>query len=220
MHISEVGRQPCAPTLVVLAVSPWDMRMTVEQPAKKLDAASPGAYWAEQMNAIASRRDRAAFASLFDYFAPRVKSYLRRLGAGDAAADDLAQDVMLTVWRRAHQFDQAKASVSTWIFTIARNRRIDVLRRERRPEFDPSDPVLVRDPGDAADQVIEAEQRDRSVRDAVTVLPEEQAALLRLAYYEDKSHSEIAGELGLPLGTVKSRLRLAMVKLRVMLKED
>ena len=125
---------------------------------------------------------------------------------------------MLTVWRRAAQFDPSKAAASTWLFTIARNRRIDTLRRARRPEIDPEDPALVREPDDPADRVVEAAQRRASLQAAVAELPDDQAKLLRLAYFEDKSHSIIAAELSLPLGTVKSRLRLAMGKLRAALE--
>lgn len=170
------------------------------------------------MVAVAERRDRAAFVRLFEQFGPRVRAYLMRQGADRASADDLVQDVMLTVWRRAAQFDRTKATVSTWVFTIARNRRIDGLRRTKRPEIDPQDPVLVRDPDDPADQVVDAAQRGRLLHAAVAQLPDEQARLLRLAYFEDKSHSAIADELDLPLGTVKSRLRLAIAKLRAALE--
>ena len=166
------------------------------------------------MSAVAERRDREAFARLFELFGPRIKGYLIRQGADPASAEDLVQDVMLTVWRRAAQFDRNKAAASTWLFTIARNRRIDTLRRVRRPEIDPEDPALVREPDDPADRVVEAAQRRKSLHAAVAELPEDQAKLLRLAYFEDKSHSVIAAELSLPLGTVKSRLRLAMGKLR------
>ena len=169
------------------------------------------------MAAVAERRDRTAFVRLFEMFGPRVKAYLMRQGADRHTAEDLAQDVMLTVWRRAAQFDRSKAGVSTWVFTIARNRRIDGLRRTRRPEIDPQDPLLVRDPDDPADQVVESAQRRARLHAAVAELPEEQGQLLRLAYFEDKSHSIIAEELSLPLGTVKSRLRLAMAKLRAAL---
>jgi len=171
------------------------------------------------MAAVADDRDRGAFARLFDHFAPRVKAYIRRLGADPAAAEDLVQDVMLTVWRRAGQYDASKANVATWIFTIARNRRIDVIRRERRPELDPDDPALVPDREPEADAAFEQKQHGARLRLAVAELPQEQARLLELAYFEDKSHSVIAEELSLPLGTVKSRIRLAMKKLRGELAE-
>ena len=170
------------------------------------------------MASIAVDRDREAFAALFAVMAPRIKAYLRRLGAGDEAAEDLVQDVMLTVWRRAVQFDPAKASASTWIFTIARNRRIDVLRKERRPEIDPDDPALVIDAPPAADDVLEAADMGERLHTAMKDLPEGQLSLLKLAYFEDLSHSQIAERMDLPLGTVKSRLRLATARLKSVLE--
>jgi RNA polymerase sigma-70 factor (ECF subfamily) len=171
------------------------------------------------VRAVAELRDRAAFARIFAFYGPRVKAYLRRLGAEDAVAEDLTQEVMLSIWRRAHQFDRTRAALSTWVYTIARNKRIDSLRRERRPDFDPDDPALITE-GDMAprgDHYAEGEQAKRVVMKAVEQLPEEQAQLLRIFYFEEKPHSVIAEELGLPLGTVKSRLRLALSKLRVLL---
>jgi len=185
-------------------------------------SAPPGAAVGDAaalIEAISARRDRAAFANLFEDFAPRIKGYARRMGADGAVAEDLAQEVMLTVWRRAALFDRRKASASTWIFTIARNRRIDMLRRERRPEMDPNDPAVVPDGDPAADDHVEVSQGAARLHRAVAQLPREQAELLRLAYFEDKSHSAIAEALDLPLGTVKSRIRLAMNKLRAMLKD-
>jgi RNA polymerase sigma-70 factor (ECF subfamily) len=170
--------------------------------------------------AVARERDRAAFAELFRHFAPRLKAYLTRLGAEGALADELVQEVMLTVWRRADGFDPSQASAATWIFTIARNRRIDGLRRESRPEFDPHDPALVPDVPEAADRLIETTQDTARLQAAISVLPGEQAELLRLAYYEDQPHSAIAERTGLPLGTVKSRLRLALGRLRKALVEE
>lgn len=168
--------------------------------------------------AIADRQSRAAFAELFRRLGPKIKGYVRRLGADSALAEDLAQDVMLTIWRRAKLFDPAKASVNAWVFTIARNRRIDVLRRQNRPEPDPNDPMLVREAEPLPDQGVTTGQESVLVRNAMRTLPPEQAELLKMAYYEEKSHSMIAEELELPLGTVKSRLRLAMGKLRVALE--
>jgi RNA polymerase sigma-70 factor (ECF subfamily) len=174
---------------------------------------------ADLLEALAAGPDRQAFKRLFAYFAPRVKSYLRRLGAEDQRADELAQEVMLTVWRRAQLYDRRQAGASTWIFTIARNKRIDAIRRDRRPELDPDDPAVVPEPEMPADQKVEASQRQELLRAAVQRLPEEQARLLRLSYFEDKSHSTIAEELDLPLGTVKSRLRLALSRLKTLLEE-
>lgn len=169
------------------------------------------------LRSIAAHQDRDAFAALFRLFAPKVKAYMMRLGTGDALAEDLIQDVMIAVWNRAGQFDPAKASLATWIYSIARNRRIDVARRDRRIEFDGEDPVLVTDEADDGFHRLAGLQDTRRVRAAMEALPEDQARVLRLSFYEDKAHSEIAAELRLPLGTVKSRIRLAMEKLRLAL---
>jgi len=172
------------------------------------------------LEGIAAQQDREAFKALFAHFAPRVAAFARRSGADAQVAEDLAQDVMLTVWRRAAQFDRSKAAASTWIFTIARNRRIDMIRREARPDFDPQDPGLVGEAEAPADERLAERRREKSLRRAVARLPEEQSQLMRLAYFEDKSHGVIADELNIPLGTVKSRIRLAMHKLRQMLKDE
>lgn len=206
---------PANPALVIGAGQPLKRAMRAVASAPNSDS-SPE----ELISAVAERRDRKAFIGLFERFAPRIKAYLMRQGADPATAEDLAQDVMLTVWRRAEQFDRRKASVSTWIFTIARNRRIDVLRRTRRPEIDPDDPLLVREPETAPDSHVESLQSNARLHAAVAKLPTEQQKLLRLVYFEDKSHSVIAAELSLPLGTVKSRLRLAMAKLRAALESQ
>ncbi len=174
-------------------------------------SAPPG--FADMIHAIAARGDRGAFADLFGHFAPRVKSYMLRLGAEPQLAEELAQETLLTVWRKAAAFDSAKAAPSTWIFTIARNLRIDAARRGRRgePADDPSDAP---DAEPAPDQALAAVQSERRVRQALGSLPSDQAEVVRLSFFSDKPHSEIAAELKLPLGTVKSRLRLAMRRLR------
>ena len=166
---------------------------------------------------VGTARDRAAFEMLFRHFAPRIKAYLLRLGAGAAAAEDLAQEAMLAIWRKAAMFDPAKASAATWIFTIARNLRIDALRRERRPEFDPNDPAFVPEAEPAADTGMVRADEDARLREAITLLSPEQAKVVELSFFADKPHSIIAQELGLPLGTVKSRLRLAMTHIRTAL---
>lgn len=171
---------------------------------------------ADLVEAIAARADRGAFAQLFRHFAPKIKGYLVKLGAG-AQAEELTQEVMLTVWRKAASFDRRQASVSTWLFTIARNRRIDVIRKERRPELDPEDPMLVPEAPPSPDAMLQARDREARVAEAIKTLPPEQSELLRQAFYLAKSHSEIASEMSLPLGTVKSRLRLAFGRLRKVL---
>ena len=169
---------------------------------------------------VAAGGDRAAFAALFGHFAPRVKAYLLRLGTDAATAEDLMQDVMVTVWRRAVTYDPAQAGVGTWIFTIARNKRIDALRRERRPELDPSDPAFAPDPPLEPERAAAQGQWEARIGAALAALPREQSEMLRLAYFEDLSHGEIARRLGLPLGTVKSRVRLAITLLRERFPDD
>lgn len=170
--------------------------------------------------AVGERRDRAAFAAIFGHFAPRIKAYLMRRGTDASTAEEVVQEVMVTLWRRADRYDPAQADASTWVFTIARNKRIDLLRRERRPELDPDDPALVPATGAAADDAVEAAQDANRLRAAVSTLPDEQKELLQMAFFEDKPHSVIAAERNLPLGTVKSRIRLAMARLRKELKDS
>jgi RNA polymerase sigma-70 factor, ECF subfamily len=180
-----------------------------------LDRKEEGEAAQAWMRAVAESRDRAAFARLFDRFAPRIKAYLKRLGTLDAQAEDIVQDVMLTVWNRAPQYDPLLASVTTWIFTIARNRRIDLVRRERRPEPDPTDPCFAVDgPIDPEENLRIVQGRSR-IHAVLAELPKEQARLIALSFFDDKPHGAIAAETGLPLGTVKSRLRLALSRLRV-----
>lgn len=178
------------------------------------------ARFADLLVAVAERQDREAFAELFAYYAPRVKSYLLRLGADGALAEEISQDVMVTVWRKAGLFDRAQASVSTWIFRVARNRRIDLFRRSKRPELDPEEEMILPSGVEAPDARIEAMETEARVRAAMKDLPEEQVLLLKLAFYEGLSHSEIAARLGAPLGTVKSRIRLAFAKMKVRLGDD
>ncbi|HUZ72875.1 MAG TPA: sigma-70 family RNA polymerase sigma factor [Stellaceae bacterium] len=185
----------------------------------RADAAAVPPVFARLMQAVVERRDQVAFMTLFDHYAPRVKAYLKRLGAGDGIAEDLAQEVMLTVWRKAGTYDPAKAGVGTWIFTIARNLRIDALRRDHRLELDPADPLLAPDPAPLPDRQVEASREEEQVRSALRALPEDQARVITMAFYDGKSHGEIAAELALPLGTVKSRLRLAFRRVRGILGE-
>ena len=172
------------------------------------------------VEAIAVRGDRSAFAALFKHFAPKIKGYLIKIGTDRGQAEELTQEVLLTVWRKAATFDRSQASVSTWMFTIARNRRIDAVRREKRPEIDLSDPMLVPDEPVAADDQLNAMERDERVARALKTLPNEQADLVHEAFYLAKSHSEIADQTNIPLGTVKSRLRLAFGRLRKALEGE
>lgn len=164
------------------------------------------------MRAIADHADEAAFAEIFAYFAPRVKAFLMKSGANAVTAEDCTQDVMATLWRKAAMFDPSRASLSTWIFTIARNRRIDLLRRDKRaePEDLPWGPEPEPDQADA----LALQQDTTRLGEALAQLPEAQRDLIQRAYFGDLSHGEIAQITGLPLGTIKSRIRLALDKLR------
>ena len=170
------------------------------------------ANWISDITAIRDNQDQAAFARLFAHFAPRIKGFLMRGGAAEDMAEECAQEVMATVWRKAALFDPTRASAATWIFTIARNRQIDMIRRARRPE--PED--LPWGPDAEPDQadVIALNQETQKLGQAIAALPEKQRELIERAYFGDLSHSEIAEQTGLPLGTIKSRIRLALDRLR------
>lgn len=169
------------------------------------------------LQTVAQERDRQAFAHLFQHFGPRLKTFFLRWRMPSGTADDLVQETMLNVWRKASYFDPARAGVSTWIFTVARNIRIDHLRRQRDPATLPPDPEEI--PASVEDHILGAE-RDEQVRRALTMLSTEQQTIIRLCYFTEKSQSEVAEELGIPLGTVKSRTRLAMNRLRALLEDQ
>ena len=178
--------------------------------------------WGRQIEAVATRRDRAAFVALFDHFAPRVKTLMLRSGESDATAEEIAQQTMLTVWRKADLFIPGSSGAAAWIFTIARNLRIDALRRERHNGFTlgkEADFELRVDEQPRPESRVAAAQLEQCVRRAVGQLSNEQARVIELAFFEEKSQSEIAAQLQIPLGTVKSRLRLAIGRLRKLLAE-
>lgn len=176
------------------------------------------------MRAVAEAGDRRAFAGLFRHFAPRIKGFLVRGGADDALAEELVQETMVVLWRRAASFDPARAQVSTWLYTIARNLRIDHQRRsdgaagytpdEWDPEQQPADAHL------GPDELLHAAQRGRNLQQALAELPPEQAQVLRLSFFDEQPHAHIARDLGIPLGTVKSRIRLAVTQLRRILERS
>ncbi len=175
---------------------------------------------ADLIEAIASRQDRVAFASLFRHFAPRVKAFIMRGGTDAEAAQEVAQEALIMVWRKAASFDRTRASAATWIYTIARNKRIDLLRRAARP-IDTEDWLVVYAPeGEDADKSVLAGQTYTRVKELLGGLSEDQLTVIRKAFFEDKTHTVIAEELKLPLGTVKSRIRLALGRLREALEKD
>jgi RNA polymerase sigma-70 factor (ECF subfamily) len=169
------------------------------------------------IRAIATGQDRVAFAALFRFYAPRVKALMMRTGASAEAAEDLAQEALLTVWRKAGYFDPARASASAWIFAIARNLRIDGVRRARRGQSPALHDVLDREAPEQPDRLVADAQRDVRVRSALSTLSREQLRVVELSFFEGRAHGDIARALGVPLGTVKSRLRLGMGRLRELL---
>jgi len=190
--------------------------MSVERPGG-------GGDWAEKIQAIATREDRVAFAEIFNHFAPRVKAYLRKAGASEAEAEEIAQEAMLSVWRKAALFNPMVSGVATWIFTIARNLRIDAIRRERRGGAIRVDEVEAEyevDEAPLADVRIVAAQSEARVREALAALPRDQLTVIQMSFFEEQAQAEIARTLQIPLGTVKSRVRLAMKRLRGLLEAE
>ena len=167
---------------------------------------------------VAASKDREAFATLFDMFAPRVKSFMMRKGATAEIAEDLVQETMITVWSKAALFMPERGGVSTWIFTIARNLRIDRLRREKTSLYTDIDDYDAESSDPAQDDALSRMQEDGLVARALAQIPEEQRSLLLLSYVEDLPQSEIAIRLQIPLGTVKSRMRLAYRRMRKLLE--
>jgi RNA polymerase sigma factor (sigma-70 family) len=175
--------------------------------------------WPALVAAVAERQDREAFIRLYDYFAPRLNGFLQRQGLDANHAEEVTQDVMTTLWRKAALFDPSKSSFSTWLYRIARNRRIDLKRKDRLEFLDPGEPAMEAvDESIAVDDQMDMHQREEAVRLAISNLPEAQMVLVKMAFYEGKSHNRIAEEIKLPLGTVKSRLRLAFTRMRRILE--
>ena len=188
-----------------VVMQPEAQDVTTAHPNKRM-------AWIVQLNAVRDHKDRAAFAELFGYFAPRLKSFLMKSGTSPDMAEECAQEVMVTVWNKSHLFDPTKASVSTWIFTIARNKRIDMIRKQRRPE--PEDLPWGPEEHPSQADTIALQQETEILGRALADLPAKQRELIERAYFGELTHAEIAAETGLPLGTIKSRSRLALDRLR------
>jgi RNA polymerase sigma-70 factor (ECF subfamily) len=168
---------------------------------------------------IARDRDAQAFRKLFELYGPRIRALMMRQGADAAAAEDIAQEALLTVWRKAHLFAAHKGSAATWIYAIARNLRIDRLRRQPPTQDLPGEVFEIPSDDDLPDETLNRDQQRERIRKVLETLPPEQYEVVRLSYIEGLSHNEIAGALGAPLGTVKSRMRLAYEKIREALGE-
>ncbi len=191
--------------ITILESARGGARLPISQSARRMS---------DLLKFVAERGDPAAFQTLFQTYAPRVKAYMMRQGADAGMAEELAQETLFAVWRKAKLFSVEKGNATTWIFTIARNLRIDRLRKEtpwqELPggyEDEPSEET-------APDDEVSERERGERVKAALETLPPDQHEVVRLSFIEGLSHSEIAGRLGLPLGTVKSRMRLAYLKVR------
>lgn len=215
MMLDAIGPQKADAPLGSQLYAGDQMRIVLQKGNARLSANAEQTDWPALVVRVRDHQDKAAFAALFRHFAPRVKAFLMKSGASEALAEECAQDVMATLWQKARLFDAERASVATWIFTIARNRRIDALRKSRRPE--PEDLPWGPEPEPDQAEVFEAQQETERLGAALSQLPLKQRVLIERAYFGDLSHSEIAAETGLPLGTIKSRIRLALDRLRYQL---
>ena len=178
----------------------------VDRTEKKMDA------WSKCLIAVRDEEDSASFARLFQHFGPRVKSFLISKGASDGVAEEAMQEAMATVWFKARLFDPARASASTWIFTIARNKFLDSIRKTNRPE--PEDVDWEGEAPQEPMELVAAAEEAKLVKEAIEQLPDGQKEIVQKAFFGDLSHSEIAALTGLPLGTIKSRIRLGLERMR------
>lgn len=169
---------------------------------------------------VGDASDRDAFRRIFTAMAPKLKAFLINTGQSPQEAEEILQDTMLKVWRKAALFDRSKSAGSTWIYSIAKNARIDRIRKETKPAPDPDDPSFVQDPPETGEQSLNRRQDQNRIQLAMSVLPSEQIKIINMSFFEDKSHAEISEELNLPLGTVKSRIRLAFGKIRAELERN
>lgn len=208
---SDKRSEPCVPKGRARVADGVRSSVTGEQPGLDPETIN------QLMARIATHRDIDAFESLYRYFRPKVRSYMLKVTKDVAAADELTQEALATVWMKAAQFKPDLGQASTWIFTIARNLRIDALRRGPRPDFDDEDPMLAPEPIEPADVGYQRVQEAEQVRNAIKHLKPEQIQVLEMSYFEDMTHSAIAETLNIPLGTVKSRIRMACERLRLSL---
>lgn len=186
----------------------------VTQVAHISSITSNSATFEELAVLVAKERDRKAFATLFEHFAPRLKSYLMKQGLENGHAEEVAQEVLITFWRKATLFDPQKAKLSTWLFRVARNRMIDLKRKRKYPEVNADDHLAQMVSAEKTDRPIELKQDATLVASALGTLSENQRKAIELSFFEELSHSQIAERLSIPLGTVKSRIRIAFSALR------
>ena len=174
----------------------------------------------EALAKVAESQDISSFKKIFDYFSPRLKSFLMRSGADEAIAEEIIQETMTIIWTKADYYDPKVASPSTWIYTIARNKKIDILRKSRKAMLEDIDTAVLAPVESKADENIEHDQKFEMIAQYLDDLPEDQLNLLKMNFFEEKSHGEISEITKIPLGTVKSRIRLALEKIRGKLEQD
>jgi RNA polymerase sigma-70 factor (ECF subfamily) len=172
------------------------------------------------MKQIADHQDKSSFKMIFDYFGPRLKSFLMSSGAEESVAEEVVQETMCVVWTKADYYDPKMASPSTWIYTIARNKKIDILRKSRKAVLENIDTAILPPIIPRLEEDIEHDQKFEVINQYLNELPKEQLALLKMNFIEEKSHGEIAEITKIPLGTIKSRIRLAMEKIRERIEKD
>lgn len=189
-----------------------DVENIIAMPTKQADP-----NWSDMLAELAETKSKTIYVQLFRHFAPKIKSYIIRLGLVESTADELMQETMLAVWRKAHMYNRSKAAASTWIFTLARNQSIDWMRKQKYPEYGLEE--WHEEPDDEVDQCEQVVTSDRMAK-ALGKLPEKQSQVLYMSYFEGRSHAEISDRLGIPLGSVKSRIRLASEKLRMLWRDD
>jgi RNA polymerase sigma factor (sigma-70 family) len=173
--------------------------------------------WSDLLSILALQRDKALYIQIYQHFAPKIKAYIIRLGMVDTTAEELMQETMLSVWHKAHLYDASKAVASTWIFRLARNKSIDWMRKQKYPEYSLQD--WDEEPDESNDTGEQLITSDRMAK-IITQLPEKQGQVIYMSFYEGRSHAEIAGRLGVPLGSVKSRIRLASQKIKMIWKDE
>ncbi len=216
LQIDQTTYRNASPSRVVSVIKDKRARPNDEYQSVTSENTNDGARWAKELDLVHRNKSTEAFERVFNHFAPKVKGFLMKSGTDNAMAEECVQEVMATVWHKAHLFDPSRASAATWIFTIARNKKIDALRKQKRPEPE----ELGWGPEHEPDQedVVGLQQETERLGQAIANLPTKQRQLLERAYFSDMSHSEIAAATGLPLGTIKSRIRLALDRLRHAMK--
>jgi len=188
-----------------------DVENIIAMPTKQADP-----NWSDMLAELAETKSKAIYVQLFRHFAPKIKSYIIRLGLVESTADELMQETMLAVWRKAHMYNRAKAAASTWIFTLARNQSIDWMRKQKYPEYALEEWHEEPDEHNPGEEMVTSDRLNR----AIAQLPEKQAQVIYMSFFEGRSHSDISDRLGVPLGSVKSRIRLASEKLKTIWRRD